>query len=103
MHEQRMSNTVHEEHTLKVTHGNQYAGRGRGRGNFGGRGRGRSKQSFDKATVECCACHKLGHFQWECKKEVANFAESQAENEEYMLLMAYVKEGDEREQRETDM
>ncbi|KAL0405994.1 UNVERIFIED_CONTAM: hypothetical protein Slati_3913300 [Sesamum latifolium] len=103
VHEQRMSNTVHDEHALKVTHGNQYAGRGRGRGNFGGRGRGRGRQSFDRSTVECYACHKLGHFQWECKKGVANFAESQAENEEYMLLMAYVEKGDEREQRETDM
>ncbi|KAK4395705.1 hypothetical protein Sango_1724800 [Sesamum angolense] len=39
----------------------------------------------------------------ECKKGVANFAESQAENEEYMLLMAYVPKGEEREQRETDV
>ncbi|KAL0363824.1 UNVERIFIED_CONTAM: hypothetical protein Sangu_0480000 [Sesamum angustifolium] len=57
VHEQRMSNTSHEEHALK----------------------------------------------WECKKGVANFAESQAENEEYMLLMAYVPKGEEREQRETDV
>nr|KYP53713.1 hypothetical protein KK1_024287 [Cajanus cajan] len=76
VHEQRMSNTVHEEHALKVTHGNQYAGRGRGRGGFGGRGRGRSGQNFNKAMVECFACHKLGHFQWECNKGVENFAES---------------------------
>ncbi|KAL0288213.1 UNVERIFIED_CONTAM: Retrovirus-related Pol polyprotein from transposon TNT 1-94 [Sesamum calycinum] len=86
-----------------VTHGNQYTGRGRGRGNFGSRGRGRNRQSFDKATVECYVCHKLVHFQWECKKGVANFAKSQAENEEYMLLMAYVPKGEEREQHETDM
>ena len=43
MHEQRMTNTVHEEeHALKVTLGSQYAGpagRGRGCWNFGGRGR----------------------------------------------------------------
>ncbi|XP_027108598.1 uncharacterized protein [Coffea arabica] len=34
VHEQRMSNTIHEERALKVTHGNQYAGQGRGRGNM---------------------------------------------------------------------
>jgi len=65
VHEQHMSNIVHEQHALKVTHGSQYAGstgRGRGRGNFGGRGHGCSRQSFDKATVECYNCHKLGHF-----------------------------------------
>ena len=43
VHEQRMTNTVHEEeHALKVTLGSQYAGpagRGRGCWNFGGRGR----------------------------------------------------------------
>lgn len=99
VHEQRMSNPVHEEHALKVTHGNQYAGQGRGRGSFGGRGRGRHRQSFDKATVECYACHKLGHFQWECNKGMANFAESQTESEEHMLLMAYVEE---KEQHKTD-
>nr|KYP42102.1 Retrovirus-related Pol polyprotein from transposon TNT 1-94 [Cajanus cajan] len=100
VHEQRMSNTVHEEQALKVTHGNQYAGRGRGRGGFGGRGRGRNGQNFNKATVESFACHKLGHFQWECNKGVANFAESQVESEEHMLLMAYVEEI---EQHKTDM
>lgn len=81
VHEQCMSNTVQEEHALKVTHGSQYAGRGRGRGNFGGKGRGRRRESFDKAMVECYACHKLGHFPWECKKGVANFAVSEVESE----------------------
>ncbi|KAL0361851.1 UNVERIFIED_CONTAM: hypothetical protein Sradi_3869600 [Sesamum radiatum] len=65
VHEQRMSNTVYEEQAPKVTHGNQYTGRGRGWGNFGGRGRGRNRQRFNKATVECYACHKLGYFKWE--------------------------------------
>nr|KYP58224.1 Retrovirus-related Pol polyprotein from transposon TNT 1-94 [Cajanus cajan] len=104
VHEQRMSNTVHEEHALKVTQSNQYAGpagRGRGRWNSGGRGRGRSRQNIDKATVECYNCHKLGHFQWECKQGVTNFAESQVESaEEHMLLMAYVET---KEQQKTDV
>ncbi|KAL2324779.1 hypothetical protein Fmac_023837 [Flemingia macrophylla] len=95
VHEQRMHNTVHEEHALKVTQSTQNAGpvgRGRGRWNFGGRGSGRSRQNIDKATVECYNCHKLGHFQWECRKGVANFAESQEDSaEEHMLLMAYVE------------
>ena len=50
--------------------------------------------------MECYNCHKLRHFQWECKKEVANFAESQAESEEHMLLMVYIKE---KKQQKTDV
>lgn len=43
--------------------------------------------SFDKATIECYNCHKLGHFEWECpnKNTEANYAD----NQEEMLLMAY--------------
>ena len=52
------------EQVLKVTHGDHSGIRGRGRGNY--RGRGRNWRSFDKATVECYNCHKLGHFAWEC-------------------------------------
>lgn len=63
VHEQRMSSHKEEEHALKITHGDQSGGRGRGRGSFRGRGRGRGRQSFDKATMECYYCHKLGHFQ----------------------------------------
>lgn len=73
---------------MKIIHGEQAGGRGRGRGSFRGRGRGRSRHSFDKATVECYHCHKLGHFQWECpnKEKEANYAEGQEE----MLLMTHV-------------
>ncbi|RVW64797.1 Retrovirus-related Pol polyprotein from transposon TNT 1-94 [Vitis vinifera] len=88
VHEQLMSSHVEEEHALKITHGDQYGGRGRGRGSFGERGRGRGRQYFNKATVECYNCHKLGHFKWECpsKENEANYADTQEE----MLLMAYV-------------
>ena len=40
VHEQRMSSHKEEEHALKITHGDQYGGRGRGCGSFRGRGRG---------------------------------------------------------------
>jgi len=88
VHEQRMSSHVEEEQALKITHGEQSGGRGRGRGSFRGRGRGRGRQNFDKTTIECYNCHKLGHFQWECpnKEKEANYAETQEE----MLLMAYM-------------
>ncbi|XP_075481356.1 uncharacterized protein LOC142522083 [Primulina tabacum] len=88
VHEQRMRSHEEEEHALKISHGDQLGGRGRGRGSFRGRGRGRGRQSFDKATVECYSCHKLGHFQWECpsKEKEANYVET----EEEMLLMACV-------------
>lgn len=88
VHEQRMTSHVEEEQALKITHGDQFGARGRGRGSSRGRGRGRGRQSFDKATLECYNCHKLGHFQWECpsKEKEANYAETQEE----MLLMAYM-------------
>ena len=81
VHEQRMSSHVEEEHALKITHGEQSRGRSQGRGSFRGRGRGRGRQTFNKATVECYNCHKLGHFQWECqsKEKETNYAETQEE------------------------
>ena len=88
VHEQRMSSHKEEEHALKITHGDQYGGRGRGCGSFRGRGRGRGRQSFNKAIVECYYCHKLRNFQWECpsKEKEANYVQTQEE----MLLMSYV-------------
>ena len=88
MNEQCMSSHVEEEHTLKITYGDQSGGTGRGRGSFSEREKGRGRQTFNKTTVECYNCHKIRHFQWECpsKEKEANYAETQ----EKMLLMAYV-------------
>jgi hypothetical protein len=43
--------------------------------------------AFNKTTVECYRCHKLGHFQYECPTETkkANYAEM--DKEEEILLM----------------
>ena len=89
VHEQRMNGPAVEEQALKVTYEDRSrGGRGQGRSGFRGRGRGRGTQSYDKSTVECYHCHKLGHYQFECpsKEKETNFAEAQEE----MLLMAYV-------------
>ena len=82
-----MSSHVEEEHTLKITYGDQSGGMGRGRGSFSEREKGWGKQTFNKTTVECYNCHKLRHFQWECpsKEKEANYAETQEK-----MLMAYM-------------
>ena len=67
VHEQCMSSHVEEEYALKITQGEQSGGRGQGCGSFRGRGREQGRQTFNRATVECYNCHKLGHFQWNVK------------------------------------
>ncbi|GMI84331.1 hypothetical protein HRI_002102400 [Hibiscus trionum] len=90
VHEQRMGSQDEEEHALKVSSGDRSGGQVRSHASYRGRGRGRGiskgRQGFDKATIECYRCHKLGHFQWECSSVEANYAETQEE----MLLMAFV-------------
>ncbi|KAJ8634972.1 hypothetical protein MRB53_009239 [Persea americana] len=79
-----------EEQALKVTHEDNTS-RGRGRGVFRGRGRGRGRQPFNKATIECFQCHKLGHFQYEYPswEKGANYAK--LDEGEELLLMSYVE------------
>ncbi|XP_050877827.1 uncharacterized protein LOC127081631 [Lathyrus oleraceus] len=75
-----------EEQALKVTY---EAGRGCGRVGYRGRGRGRGRTDFNKATIECYQCHRLGHFRYKCpRNNEANYAEFDEEAE--MLLMSYV-------------
>ncbi|GAA0171275.1 hypothetical protein LIER_25348 [Lithospermum erythrorhizon] len=77
-HEQKFNKEtrIEEDHVLKVEQSSFGRGRG-GRGSPRGRGRGRGRQSFNKATVECYKCHKLGHFQYECPlwNKEANYVE----------------------------
>ena len=87
VHEQKFKGSGEDEHALKVTHSEKYGGRGLRSTFRGGRGqgRGRGRQSWNKETVECYKCHKLGHFQYECQANYAGLEES-----EEMVLMAYV-------------
>lgn len=91
VHEQKFYKSSGEEQALKVTVEERFGGRGRGRNTFRGRGRGRGRQIFNKASVECYKCHKLGHFQSECPTwdKEANYANLDEEAE--MLLMSYVE------------
>ncbi|GJV64547.1 putative RNA-directed DNA polymerase [Tanacetum coccineum] len=89
VHEQKFKKVEQEEEqALKVDAGDSSNTRGRGRGRYSyrGRGRGRGRQSFNKETIECYNCHKLGHYSYECPNaKEANYAGFD-ENEEIMLM-----------------
>ncbi|TXG57024.1 hypothetical protein EZV62_018337 [Acer yangbiense] len=91
VHEQKFQKSSGEEQALKVTFEDRFRGRGRGGSGFRGGGRGRGRQAFDKTTMECYRCHKLGHFQYECPtlNKEANYAE--LDEEEEILLMSHVE------------
>jgi hypothetical protein len=91
VHEQKFQKHNMEEQALKVTSEDRFYGRGQGRGAPRGGGRGRGRYAFNKTTMECYKCHKLGHFQYEyptVNKE-ANYAE--LNNEEEILLMSHME------------
>ncbi|RDX91468.1 hypothetical protein CR513_26546, partial [Mucuna pruriens] len=89
VHEQRINGHQEEEQVLKVTREDNTS-KVRGRGMFRGRGRGCGRQPFNKATIECFKCHKLGYFQYECPnwENGANYAEL---DEEVLLISTMVR------------
>ena len=88
VHEQKFQRRHGEEQALKVTF---EGGRGRGRGTYRGRGRGRGRADFNKATMECCRCHQLGHFRYECPSRNKETNHAELDEKEEMLLMSYVE------------
>ena len=90
VHEQKFRRHREDDQALRI-YDERYGRRGRGRGNFRGRGNGRTSQTFNRATVECFRCHKLGHFQYECPRSSKEVNYAEIENEGELLLMAHVE------------
>ena len=88
VHEQKFVRHKSEEQALKVTY---EGGRGHGRISYRGRGRGRGRTDFNKATIQCYRCHRLGHFQYKCPTMNKESLYAELDEEEEMLLMAYVE------------
>ncbi|KAF2301922.1 hypothetical protein GH714_030433 [Hevea brasiliensis] len=91
VHEQKFRRVHREDEDQVLKIEGRSNSTSRGRGSYRGRGRGRGRAVFNKATVECYKCHDLGHFQYECpnSSKEANYAELEEEDE--LLLMAYVE------------
>ncbi|XP_024172399.1 uncharacterized protein LOC112178493 [Rosa chinensis] len=94
VHKQKFKRVTSYESDQALKVEDRAGGRGRGRAPLRGRGRGSGHQTFTRATVECFKCHNLGHFQYECPKwnREANYA--QLDEEEELMLMAYVEKHD---------
>ncbi|CAL1409822.1 unnamed protein product [Linum trigynum] len=104
VHEQKFGKrgASDEEQALRTTH--EYGGRGgrgQGRGFFSSTGRGRSGRGWNKDSVECFKCHKLGHYRNECpewyRDHQAHYTsyvqdKSFGDLKDDMLLMASVEE-----------
>jgi hypothetical protein len=90
VHKQKFVRHKSEEQALKVTY---EGGRGHSRISYRGRerGRGRGRTDFNKATIQCYRCHRLGHFQYECPTVNKESLYAELDEEEKMLLMAYVE------------
>ncbi|CAL1387934.1 unnamed protein product [Linum trigynum] len=66
-----------------------------GRGNFHKKGRGRDGRIWNRDTIECFKCHRLGHFRNECPIWFTQQTCCSSKNydmKENVLLMAYVEE-----------
>lgn len=96
VHEQKMRKmSINEDdQVLKVAFDDR-GGRNRGRiGQERGRGRGSGGgRAFNKATIECFKCHRLGHFQYECPTwdGKVNYADVDDEKDD-VLLMAFTED-----------
>ena len=51
----------------------------------------RREDACNKATIQCYRCHRLGHFQYKCPTMNKESRYAELDEEEEMLLMAYVE------------